>query len=169
MKRKSIGWICVLSLWAGAAWMGAFCAKEPEVPAAADDPRITLTTRISVTDRYTYCGHEIPEENTEQYVGMDREEFSRRAPGLLVRKFSAEEVVAERRLEQYCPEHQIVQLREGRLWVVSSEPGSAELTARRDLGIGEEKLLLRYREDLRGGMVVTRGRSVEDILGTVCK
>ena len=170
MKKKIFRWIGLLMLCVGAAWLGHFCAQDrEEAPAAAHEPRIALSTHVEITYRYGYCGHEqriVPEG---QYLGMNREEFSKAEPNLFLKEFSAEKVSAERYYEQYCPEHRIVQLREGRLCVVSAESGSEELVVRRELGIKADEILQRYREPLRYGMVVTLGRTVEDIVETVCQ
>lgn len=170
MRIKQFKWIFFFLSCAAAVLLGSiFAGNSGERSVAMEaNPRISLSTEFRFCCVYRYCKHEINMDK-ESYIGMDRAEFQNVNPRILIREFSTERIRAELYLDQYCPEHEIVLLRNGKLYVASSESGGDILIPRRDLGIEESQIQEKYRTILRQGMVATSGKTVEEIVETVRK
>ncbi len=120
---------------------------------------------------YTVCGHKkrFTALAEPRLIGMDLSRFSREFSGWDVGTFSAQRVLLDRNIAQYCPDHYLLKESDGRLIVYQNATGDGEWFAIRTLTLLPFSLPDSLRTEVRRGRVFDSLADIETLLGSAAQ
>ncbi len=85
----------------------------------SSETKITPNTKITEKIYYTECNHLIvkDEKPNEEFINLNEEEFKTKMAGYDIQKFTTEEVIIYKKIDDFCNEHYLIKDDEGHLGI----------------------------------------------------
>lgn len=135
---------------------------EPEVPVALNEQRTSEEAAVTWEYVYEYCGHKVTAELpiAADMAGLTLKEFENRFKNIKVVEFAPDNLLLQKKIEQYCPEHLILKLEQGQLGVYRTDAGKDTMSMIYRVEISYSAIPEEYRQALLHGEVFN---STEDV------
>jgi hypothetical protein len=102
-------------------------SEAAELPGDTDNvanmgPKSVLPeTNVIFEYNFLECGHTITRSPTASLTGMTEDEIRKMYPGYTILQFAKENLLMQCKIEGHCPDHYLLKLEEGRLYVYRTD------------------------------------------------
>jgi hypothetical protein len=143
VKTKLLFWVAFILIAATGGLMGYYFAMgEPTVfnqsymdqeAVAAANTNVVLSSDADIEIQYTYlmCGHQEKVElaGDLRFAGKSMQQIKQENPGSQIREFGAHKLVMLMDVNEYCPQHYIVKIDNGKVCIFKTNraTGKSEL------------------------------------------
>ncbi len=142
-KSRLVFWILFILLAAGGGLLGYYFAlgeptvfsdqylKNEVMQAANTDVALAQDADIEIEYTYKMCGHKekVTQTGDGRFSGKTAKEIKNEYPGCNIREFGEHNLVIQMDVDEYCPQHYIVKLDNGKVCIfkTSRSTGTSDL------------------------------------------
>lgn len=133
---------------------------------SSTEEKISPNTKLIEKIYYNECGHLVEQQKTikQEFLNKTEEEFKTEYAGWEIQKFTSNEIVIYKEIDNFCNEHYILKDVEGEIIVYSLDKNDNEREIVKETGIKTKYLSEVDIENLKIGIKVYSNKELNQIL-----